>query len=233
MTAILEADAVCVGEPPLGPLSLTVDRGEIIGLLFAEGVPRQAFLRALAGVHPPCKGTVRFRGAPRVALVDPGAWGMDALDERADIVVFDGLIDIDNGRTQGDAWTRLAAERERGTAIVVATGCVDQAYRTDRVALAMWRLDDFARELSRLSRRMNSLVEGALEVLAEPATARTRSGGLSELQRLTGASRHLLGEARSHVRSSEDRLRLEEIAAELASVSLDDRVFESLLARDD
>jgi len=232
--AILEADALYAGgEPLVGPISMTVGPGEIIGLLFAEGVPREALLRALAGLNPPCKGAVRFTGAPRIYLAFGGASTTVAFDDQPDLVVFDGLVDIESGRAGRDAWARIASERERGTAIVVATASVEQAYRSDRVTLAMWSSDDCTRELLRLSRRMQSLLGDAMDGLGKASSDPIGSGRIRELQRLTRASRHLLGEARSSVRSPNERLRVEEVAAELASVSLDDRILESLVARVD
>jgi ABC-type cobalamin/Fe3+-siderophores transport system ATPase subunit len=233
MPAILEADAVWVGgEPVVGPISLTVGRGEIVGLLFAEGVPHEALLRTLAGLNPPRRGAVRFNGAPRVSLAVGAESTIDAFNDRPDLVVFDGLVDIE-GRAERDAWTRIASERERGTAIVVATVSVEQAYRSDRVALAMWGSVDFTRELRRLALRMHDLITEAMDGLSMTSIDHIRTRRIGELQRLTHASRHLLGEARSCMRSPDDLVRVEEAAAELASVSLDDRVLESLVAKAD
>lgn len=228
MGAILAADSLVVGDPTSRPVSLTLDRGEILGLLFVEGRPRTSVLRALAGLDAPHGGVVQ--GGPRVVLVSPGTSRAPEFSSQPDVVVLDGLVDVDERRGEHDAWARLAAERERGTAIVVATASVEQAYRSDRVTLAQWNPTDLDRELWRLLRRMRALVADSLELLARPTYAQSRSS-VSDLWRLTRAARHLLVEARSLAYSRDEKRHVEEVGAELAGVSLEDDVLESLVSR--
>jgi hypothetical protein len=230
MGAILAADSLVVGDPTSRPVSLTLDRGEILGLLFVEGRPRTSVLRALAGLDAPRGGVVHGTGAPRVVLVSPGTSRAPEFSAQPDVVVLDGLADVDHGRGEHDAWARLAGERERGTAIVVATTSVEQAYRSDRVTLAQWNPIDLDRELWRLLRCIRGLVADSLELFARPAYAPGRSS-VSDLWRLTRAARHLLVEARSLASNRDEKRHVEEVGAELAGVSLDDNVLESLVSK--
>jgi ABC-type hemin transport system ATPase subunit len=232
MSAVLQADAVVVGDPPSQPVSLALGRGEILGLLFPEGAPRRPMLRALAGLDSPRSGEVRLAGTRRIVLVSPGSSSAEAFAVPADVVFLDGLADVQDGRAERAAWARLAAERECGTAIVLATGDARQAYRSDRVVLAMRTTTDVTRALLQLSRRMQLLVGEVVRLLDAPKG--TANPALAaELRRLARGSGELLAAARALARDKEERLYVEEVSAELASVSLDDRVLDLITPGDD
>jgi branched-chain amino acid transport system ATP-binding protein len=61
----LDAIDVCYGDVQvLHGLSLEVRTGEIVTLLGSNGAGKTTTLRAIAGLRPPVRGEVRFRGAP-------------------------------------------------------------------------------------------------------------------------------------------------------------------------
>jgi hypothetical protein len=191
---------------------LKVHRGEIVALLFAKDAPRTPLLRALAGRDRPRSGVVRFAEALHIALVSPESARAEAFVTRPDVVVLDGLGEVHDNVTERDAWIRLAAERERGTAIVLATTVVEHAYRGDRVTLAMWTAEDFTRELLRLSARMQQLVDEALELLGTPCPSSERWDRVRELERLTRASCDLLHQARFQAKTKQEQKRLSDVA---------------------
>jgi hypothetical protein len=229
MDAILEAEGVFASARDSRPFSMSAAPGEIVGLLFAPKVPRQPLLRVLAGQESPRRGKVRFRGSGRVALVGPGASRAEPLAGRPDLVILDGFPDTGDRESERDAWAWLASERERGAAVVLATDRVEQAYRSDRVALAEWLPEDLTAELLRISYSIQGLLDPLLGILEVGPRLGDRSG-LRDLQRLTHAARDLLREARALVRGSSARVEVEEVGAALAGVSLDDRVIDSLIA---
>src|SRR5580704_2360539 len=53
-------------------LSLTVEEGEIVALLGANGAGKSTTLRVISGLMPPRSGTVRFAGQP-IGGLSPGA----------------------------------------------------------------------------------------------------------------------------------------------------------------
>jgi ribose transport system ATP-binding protein len=65
---LVEADGIEVG--PVGPVSLAVRGGEILGLCGLRGAGHQSIGRVLSGVEPASAGTLRLRGAP-VKLTSP------------------------------------------------------------------------------------------------------------------------------------------------------------------
>ncbi|WAC59443.1 ABC transporter ATP-binding protein [Brevundimonas sp. SL130] len=59
-----------VGRPPLGPIDLTVARGEILALVGASGAGKSTILRLLAGLQQPSAGKVsRAAGLGRTGFV--------------------------------------------------------------------------------------------------------------------------------------------------------------------
>lgn len=92
-------------------VSLTVDEGEIVGLLGRNGVGKTTTLRSITGIRPPRRGSIRFAGEEITdsEKTDIARAGIKLVleDRRA----FTGLTVDENLRlamdqTHGDAWTR-------------------------------------------------------------------------------------------------------------------------------
>jgi peptide/nickel transport system ATP-binding protein len=49
-------------EPAVSDVSLTITRGDTVGIVGESGSGKSTLLRAIAGLHPPHAGTIRFRG---------------------------------------------------------------------------------------------------------------------------------------------------------------------------
>ena len=65
MSALLEVDKLELAYGPVAvcrDISLRLDRGEIVALIGANGAGKSTTLRAIAGVLPPRRGTIRFSG---------------------------------------------------------------------------------------------------------------------------------------------------------------------------
>jgi hypothetical protein len=228
MVTVLEAEAVVVAGASSRPLSLRLSRGEIVGLLVADDVDRLPLLRALAGRSAPVHGVVRVTDPSRIVVVSPGRSYGNALSEQPIVLVLDEMHDVVDPITERSAWARLASEREHGTAIVLVTSRIDQAYRSDRVVLAGWTLDGLVQELTTISRRMRPLTAQVLE--AVDSRKNVCASKVSTLRRLSRAAADLLSVARAQSLTCETRLRVQETAAELAGVAIDDRILEALCA---
>lgn len=70
-------------------VSLTVGKGETVGLVGESGSGKTTLGRLLAGMLPPTEGQVRFGGAPMAALRDTAAWRGQA--RRLQVVFQDTL----------------------------------------------------------------------------------------------------------------------------------------------
>jgi peptide/nickel transport system ATP-binding protein len=46
----------------MAELSLTIARGDTVAVVGESGSGKSSLLRAIAGLHPPCAGTIRFSG---------------------------------------------------------------------------------------------------------------------------------------------------------------------------
>ena len=65
MSALLEVENLELAYGPIAvcrDISLRLDRGEIIALIGANGAGKSTTLRAIAGVLPPRRGTIKFAG---------------------------------------------------------------------------------------------------------------------------------------------------------------------------
>ena len=70
IAALRGATVDLAGRRPLGPLNLTVARGEIVALVGASGAGKSTTLRLLAGLQSPSAGTVaRAVGPGRTGFV--------------------------------------------------------------------------------------------------------------------------------------------------------------------
>lgn len=212
------------------PLSFDVKRGEIHGLLFPPAAERQPLLSVLAGLQPPRTGKVSMPSGPMLLRVSNTV--DEALSSPADVVLINEARPPANDDVVRDSWARIAGERERGTTIIVATSCEEQAYRSDRVSLAMWDESMLRDALLRLSRSMGSLVAEFLAVFDAEKNAPSIAIA-SRLRRLNHAARDLLQESRKHARSLERMQAMRALSAELAGNQLDDRVLEAVIDRAD
>ncbi len=226
MSAVLEAIDLVVGDPASSPpLSLQVANAEIVGLLFPEGRPRAPLLRALAGFDAPRAGQLRTPQRRRVVLASTGDPLSAAQSSEPDIVV----LDVDERTADRNTWARIASERALGTSFVVGTSSLDHAYRSDRVCLAEWDRLALTKAFAALARRMTSEVQEFLAVLGE---YEHRGGSLlaADLLRLNRAARDLVAEMRRLSRSREERSDLQRSAADLAAVTIDEKVLHSVVA---
>lgn len=92
-------------------VSLTINEGEIVGLLGRNGVGKTTTLRSITGIRPPRSGTIRFVGkditdAKKTGIARSGI--KLVLEDRRP---FTGLTVDENLRlaadqTHGDSWTR-------------------------------------------------------------------------------------------------------------------------------
>jgi hypothetical protein len=233
MDAVLKAVDLVVGEPPSPSVSLSVRRGEILGLLFPPRRPRMPLLRALTGVEPSRSGSVLHPGkVPHVALVGSRSLS-DAFESQPDLLLVDGTFDAAlEPEPEGRAfWARLAAERECGTAIILATESEEQAYRSDRVTLAMWDGLDVTKALEGLSRRMHRLTIEFLRLIERSEVVPTAMVAVI-LRRLNRAAKDLLAEGRRLIRDSEQVVEMARLASDLAADSVDDSVLETMILRE-
>jgi hypothetical protein len=205
-------------------LSVGVEPGEIVGLLFPPSRPRVPVLRAMAGLDAPVGGEVPFPVPSRVVLATPGRGLSEALSSAPDLVLLEADPEPDR-----NTWARLASERERGTSFVIATANVEQAYRCDWVALATWEIDDLVLAVRDLALRMTSAVQEFLALLQEAETRRTVVLA-ADLRRLKAGARALLSEMRRRVSGANDRVALQSVVADVAGVWLDDRVLDAVIA---
>lgn len=226
MSSILEAvDLVAGDSVSCRPLSLRVGSAEIVGLLFPEARPRAPLLRALAGFDAPRAGHLRVPQRRRIVLASTGETLSAALSSQPDVVV----LDAEERTTDRNTWARIAGERALGTSFVVATSSVDHAYRSDRVCLAGWDALALSNAVAGLGRRMTSHVQEFLAVLGEYGH---RGGPVlaADLLRLNRAVRDLIAEMRHLSYSSEQRCDVQRTEADLAAVTVDEKVLRSVIA---
>ena len=224
MVTIVDAVDLVVGDARSPPFSFGVAAGEIVGLLFPPTRPRAHVLRVLAGLEAPAAGEVRFPDRARVVLASSGQQLHELLSTQPDLVVYDAADAPDRS-----TWALLASERALGTSIVVATAIVDQACRTDRVSLVPWQMEELTRAITELVPRMAGQVHEFLGAFG--SRQHRRSGSIAaELRRLNVGARALLGEMERRARSEEELLAWHRAAAQVAGVSVSDRVLEAAIA---
>jgi hypothetical protein len=229
MGALVEAVDLVAGDPGSPPLSLGVERGEIVGLLFPPSRPRTPILRALAGLDATVAGEVRFRARRRILLASPGPPLSTALSSQPDLVLLDAADAEAEGRMDPRTWARLASARAQGTSFVVATASVDVACRADRVSLASWQKDELSRAIEDLVRQMTCQVQEFLAVLGEARHRRTPALA-AELRRLNAGGRVLLAEMRRCAHVRKDLLVCRAAAAQVAGASVSDQLLDAVIA---
>ncbi len=224
--SILRVVDLKVNDSPARPLSFDVERGEIHTLLFPPNVERGPVLQVLSGLAPPQAGKVEMPSGPvRVAMVRRGETPSDVRNPAPDILVVDDPVPPANDREIHDSWARLATERARGSTIILATSVEEQAYRGDRVSLAMWDEIELRDAYMRLGKHMTSLV-GEFLHLFEEGKRSSYASVAQDLQRLNQAARDLVREGRSY----RDGWRLlSAVSRELASQQIDDRVLRAAI----
>ena len=76
------------GRPPLGPIDMTVARGEILAVVGASGAGKSTVLRLLAGLEPPSDGAVvRGAGRGRTGVVFQNATLMPWADVQTNVAL--------------------------------------------------------------------------------------------------------------------------------------------------
>jgi energy-coupling factor transporter ATP-binding protein EcfA2 len=231
--SVIQATNVLVGDLSRSPFSLELARADIVGVLCPDAAPRTSILRVLAGIDAPRSGDVRTSVDPsRVAFVGEGTSLSDRLAMRPDVVVIDGAFDQLEPRLQREAWVRLASERACGTAVIVGTTNAQQAYRSDRVALAMWNREDVVRKFMRLQIEMQDRVSEFMMLVGtaveDPGQKISRA---AELMRLNREARDLTREALRLARTAAELREARNYGVDLVHSSLDDRVLERIVKR--
>jgi hypothetical protein len=230
MQAFLEATDLVVGDPAL-PVSFVLQRGEILGLLFPPGRARAPLLRVLAGMSQPRAGALSYSGGnqPRAAIA-LGGWPR-GFQPQAELVLIDGLLEATKDAAL-ETWAQLASEREQGTSIIVATSSEVQAYRTDRVSLAMWSCDEAMRAARKVHDDLHAMVAEFLR-LTRRGRAAPNAGIAMQLRCLARAAEDLLAESRKTACDVVQERSVKQIASELTRDPLDAQVLDALLAKED
>jgi branched-chain amino acid transport system ATP-binding protein len=152
MTALLEISGVWQrfgGLIANSDISMTVERGEIVGLIGPNGAGKSTLFNLIAGVAPPTQGTIRFDGCDITAL--PAAQRCRRGIARTFQVVksFETMSVIDNvivgalNRTtvmrqaRSKAWEVLAFAGLAGRAEVLASDLIPSEKRRLEVARAL------------------------------------------------------------------------------------------------
>jgi hypothetical protein len=206
------------------PLSFAVYDREILGLwLPSESFPSRLQLqRVLAGHARPAGGVVRRRAGARLAIVRPDALQEAPLKPPADLVILDA-----GGSELGlRAWMSIAVQRERGLAFVLLTTSPLQAYRCDRVSIASWTLPELERGLEALVENMRPATQELLGAATLPRRAAVLA---TELRRCNRAVRALTDQARREAGTWDERVRISELSARAAGVTLDERILEGMI----
>jgi ABC-type multidrug transport system ATPase subunit len=228
---VIEARDVLVGDQAAPPFSLDLAAGEIVGLLSPRGTSQSVLFRTLAGLDPPRSGKVRLR-TDAVALASSGSSFSDVLASRPDVVLVDGLFDELEPRVQRAAWARLVSERDRGAAIVVGTALTEQAYRTDRVSLAMWSRMELVHEFTRLQSTMQERLREFMALVGRSMQEpRNKVTVAAELMRLNRAGRDLVREASRLSKTVDEIRQVRDYGSDFSHSSLSDGVLERLIDR--
>lgn len=83
------------GVPVLGPLSLSLYAGEIVGLIGANGTGKTTFLKLLAGVDRPTKGAICYAfPAVRVGYVPQDVALYESMTARQNLLFFADLAGL-------------------------------------------------------------------------------------------------------------------------------------------
>jgi hypothetical protein len=205
------------------PLSFVAHDREIVGIWLPPHLAPADVARVVSGDAQPGAGEARRRAGSHMALVHPDAPLEKDLRPFVDLV----LVDATGRELTLDTWVRLATERAHGASIVVLTHAVADAYRCDRVVLALWSISELLSALDSLVEEMQAATR---DLIANTSPPRRAAVLAVELQRGNRAVRDLIDLARRLARVEEDRLRLQDLAGGAASLMLDERVLEKLIA---
>jgi len=118
----------------------------------------------------------------------------------------------------------VVAARAKGESVVLVTTQADRAYRCDRVVFVGWTTDALLDELERICASMRVLVDAVLTDETPDLVAT-----IARLRLLTRASQAMLREASARPLTREAHARARAVAAELTSVTVDDRLLAALL----
>jgi hypothetical protein len=210
-------------EQPFQPLSFTAYDREIVALWVADRSRALPLLRVIEGLDRPSGGLLRRRDGCRIASARLDGSLRRALASAADLV----LVDAGGAELNLDDWRRLAVERERGVSVILLTTSAMDAYRCDRVALAMWSLPDLLSSLESLARDMHPRTR---ELVAGTSPPRRAAALAADLLRENRAARDLIAHAKRRAWSTVDRVRLAELSSQAAGAMLDERMLETFVA---
>jgi ribose transport system ATP-binding protein len=182
------------GARALDNVDLTIQRGEIHGLLGENGSGKSTLIKILAGFHAPSGGELEVNGQPVSLPLHPGQFTTLGLSfVHQDLGLLRELTVLENLRlielSQSHAWRiNWRAERRKARALFEEFGVkldpdtlVNDISETDRALLAIVRATEDIREATGEDRR-------GLLVLDEPTVFLPREG----VERLFGITRSIV-----------------------------------------
>jgi ribose transport system ATP-binding protein len=167
------------GVVALGGVSLSVGRGEVIGLVGENGAGKSTLMKVLGGVLAPDSGTIRTDGVDRRALTVKDALSSGIAFVHQELNLFDNLDVAANvyiGREAlGGGFLKLVdtkAMHQRVRPLLDRLGCDFEAdTMVDRLSLAQQQLVEIAKALS---------LNARLVIMDEPTSSLT----ITETERL-------------------------------------------------
>jgi len=138
MTPALSTHDLTIGyrrgqKPLLTDLDLSVDPGELVSILGANGTGKSTLLRTLARSHPTLDGSVKIRGADiaRMSAYDLARHIGVLLTERVSVGAMPAIRLVELGRYPHTGWSGLLAEEDREIVAeaISAVGAIHLAQR--------------------------------------------------------------------------------------------------------